>query len=144
VELSGGLQQGAELGLGEAVVDGTAFRLPAGDQAGLLEPGQVGGDVGLGAAEPGGQIGDALFRGLQGEQDGQPGGVGQDAEQAGGLPGVGRVGAQADRHAVTVTVAGAAGDLRVVRGYDVLDPSVAVLQASADEAIQRAEADAAR
>ena len=28
-------------------------------------------------------------------------------------------------------------------GYDVLDPSVAVLQASADEAIQRAEADAA-
>jgi hypothetical protein len=31
-----------------------------------------------------------------------------------------------------------------VRGYDVLDPSVAVLQASADEAIQRAEADAAR
>jgi len=28
-------------------------------------------------------------------------------------------------------------------GYDVLDPGVAVLQASADEAIQRAEADAA-
>jgi len=47
----------------------------------------VGGDVGLGAAELGGQISDALFPGLQGEQDGQPGGVGQDTEQAGGLPG---------------------------------------------------------
>ena len=107
-QLSGGLQQGAELGLGEAVVDGAALR-PAGDQAGMLEPGQVRGDVGLGAAELGGQVGDALFPGLQGEQDGQPGGAGQDAEQAGGLPGVVGVGSQADRHAVTVAAAAAGG-----------------------------------
>ena len=66
-QLPGGLEQGAELGLGEFVVDGTAL-CPAGDQAGLLELGQVGGDVGLGAAELGGQVGDALFSGLQGEQ----------------------------------------------------------------------------
>src|SRR5260370_42042850 len=85
-QMPGGLQQGAELGLGEAVVDGAALR-PAGDQAGLLEPGQGGGGVGLGAAELGGQVGGALFSGLQGEQDGQPGGVGQEAEQAGGLAG---------------------------------------------------------
>ena len=39
----------------------------------------------------------------------------------------------------------ASGQLRRLptAGYDALDPSVAVLQASADEAIQRAEADAA-
>jgi hypothetical protein len=39
----------------------------------------------------------------------------------------------------------ASGQLRCLppAGYDALDPSVAVLQASADEAIQRAEADAA-
>jgi hypothetical protein len=39
-----------ELGLGEAVVDGAELR-PAGDDAGLPEPGQVGGDVGLGAGD---------------------------------------------------------------------------------------------
>jgi hypothetical protein len=43
------------------------------DQAGLVQPGQVGGDVGLGAAEFGGEIDDALFPGLQGEQDGRVG-----------------------------------------------------------------------
>jgi hypothetical protein len=37
-----------QLGLGEAVVDRAALR-PVGDQARLLQPGQVGGDVGLGA-----------------------------------------------------------------------------------------------
>ena len=39
----------------------------------------------------------------------------------------------------------ASGQLRRLSpaGYDALDPGVAVLQASADEAIQRAEADAA-
>jgi hypothetical protein len=39
----------------------------------------------------------------------------------------------------------ASGQLRRLSpaGYDALDPSVAVLQGAADEAIQRAEADAA-
>lgn len=67
-QLRGGVQQGAEPGLGEAVVDGAAL-CPAGNQAGLPEPDQVGGDVGLGAAQLGGEAGDALFPGLQGEQD---------------------------------------------------------------------------
>ena len=77
----------------------------------------------MGAAELGGQVGDALFAGLQGEQDGQPGGVGQDAEQAGGLPGRRGVGSQADRHAVTVAAAaaGGAGHVRGVRGGEGLD-----------------------
>jgi hypothetical protein len=60
VELRGGLQQSVQLGLGEAV-DRASLRLPAGDQAGLPEPGQVGGDIGLGAAELSGQVRDALF-----------------------------------------------------------------------------------
>ena len=120
-QLPGGLQLGSEFGLGEAVVDGAALG-PAGDQAGFLQLDQVGGDVGLGAAELGGQVGDALFAGLQGEQDGQPGGVGQDAEQGGRLPGVVGVGSQADRHAVTVAAAaaGGAGDVRGVRGGEGL------------------------
>jgi hypothetical protein len=53
-DLCGGLQEVAEFGLGEVVVDGAALG-PAGDQAGFPEPDQVGGDVGLGAAEPVGQ-----------------------------------------------------------------------------------------
>src|SRR5271166_5789052 len=118
-QLPGGVQEGAEFGLGEAVVDGAALR-PAGDQAGLLEPGQVGGDVGLGAAELGRQFDDALFSVLQGQQDGQPGGVGQDTEQAGGLPGGRRVGSQADRHAVTVTAAAAGGTGHAGHGDAVL------------------------
>ncbi len=118
-QLPGGLQQGAEFGLAEAVVDGAALR-PAGDQAGLLEPGQVGGDVGLGAAELGGQFGDALFSVLQGQQDGQPGGVSQDTEQAGGLPGGRRVGSRADRHAVTVTAAAAGATGHAGHGDAVL------------------------
>jgi hypothetical protein len=39
---------------------------PAGDQAGFFEDGQVGRDVGLGAAELGGEVDDAPFPGLQG------------------------------------------------------------------------------
>ena len=83
----------------------------------------MGGDVGLGAAEPGGQVGDALFSGLQGEQDRQPGGVGQVAEQAGGLPGGRGVGSQGDRQAVRVTAAaaGGAGYVGGVRGGEGLD-----------------------
>ena len=81
----------------------------------------MGRDVGLGAAELAGQIGDALFPGLQGEQDGQPGGVGQLAEQAGGLPGGRGVGSQGDRHAVTVAAPGGARYLRGMRDGEGLD-----------------------
>jgi len=47
-QLPGRLQQGAQFGLGEVVVDRAALG-PAGDQAGFLEFDQVGGDVGPGS-----------------------------------------------------------------------------------------------
>jgi hypothetical protein len=71
-----GSQQGGEvIRLGEAVVD-RAVPGAAGDQAAVFEDSDVGGDGGLGAAEVGGQVGDALFAVLEGEQDGQPAGLG--------------------------------------------------------------------
>lgn len=39
----------------------------------------------MGAAKLGGEINGAPFPGLQGEQDGQPGGIAQGAEKLGGL-----------------------------------------------------------
>jgi hypothetical protein len=70
--------------LGEAVVDRAGLGT-AGDQAAVFEDGHVGGDAGLGAAEFGGQVGDAPFAVLEGEQNGQPGRLGQGAEERGGL-----------------------------------------------------------
>src|SRR6184192_4343623 len=79
-----GLQQcGEVMRLGKAVVDRAALGA-AGDQAAVLGDGDGGGDGGQGAAEVGGQVGDALFAMLEGEQDGQPGGLGQGAEQRDG------------------------------------------------------------
>ncbi len=82
-QMLGGLEQGSQFGPGEAVVDRAAVRTAV-DQVGLFQDGQVGGDVGLGAAELGGQVDDAVLPGLQGEQDGQPSGIGRGAEQLGG------------------------------------------------------------
>jgi hypothetical protein len=55
--------------LGGAVVDRAGLGA-AGDQAAAFEDCDVGGYGGLGRAELGGQVGDALFAVLEGEQDG--------------------------------------------------------------------------
>lgn len=82
-KLFGGAEQVGDLGVRGAVVDLAALDT-VGDEAAFFEAGDVAGDVALRSADRVNEVFDALFAVDECEQDGEPGGFGEPAEQLGG------------------------------------------------------------